>query len=58
MRRGSRTRPLRTRHLPPLTRKRIGDVVDGYTITALVADTGVHRLYQARDNATATNWWR
>jgi serine/threonine protein phosphatase PrpC len=40
----------RTRQLPPLARKRVGDVVDGYTITALVADTGVHRLYQARDN--------
>jgi serine/threonine protein phosphatase PrpC len=42
----------RTRSLPPLTRKRVGEVVDGYTITALVADTGVHRLYQARDNRT------
>jgi serine/threonine protein phosphatase PrpC len=42
----------RTRHLPPLPRKRVGEVVDGFTITALVADTGVHRLYQARDNAT------
>ena len=42
----------RTRRLPPLARKRVGDVVDGYTITALVADTGVHRIYQARDNRT------
>ncbi|MEO6408127.1 MAG: bifunctional protein-serine/threonine kinase/phosphatase [Burkholderiaceae bacterium] len=39
----------RTRGLPALPKKRIGDRVDGYTITALVADTGVHRLYQARD---------
>lgn len=43
---------VRTRQLPPLPRKRVGEVVDGYTITALVADTGVHRLYQARDNRT------
>ncbi len=42
----------RTRHLPPLPRQRVGERVDGYTITALVADTGVHRLYQARDNAS------
>jgi serine/threonine protein phosphatase PrpC len=42
----------RTRHLPPLPRKRVGDVVDGYTVTALVADTGVHRLYQARDSTS------
>ena len=42
----------RTRSLPPLPRKRVGETVDGYTITALVADTGVHRLYQARDNRT------
>ncbi|MFT3955155.1 MAG: bifunctional protein-serine/threonine kinase/phosphatase [Piscinibacter sp.] len=39
----------RIRHLPPLPRLRVGDAVDGFTITALVADTGVHRLYQARD---------
>ena len=38
----------RTRALPALGRCRIGDVIDGYTITAVVADTGVHRLYQAR----------
>jgi serine/threonine protein phosphatase PrpC len=42
----------RIRHLPPLPRKRVGELVDGYTITALVADTGVHRLYQARDNTS------
>jgi serine/threonine protein phosphatase PrpC len=39
----------RIRHLPPLPPLHVGEVVDGYTITALVADTGVHRLYQARD---------
>lgn len=38
----------RTRPLPALGRCRVGDVIDGYTITAVVADTGVHRLYQAR----------
>ena len=43
---------VRTRHLPPLPRLRVGDTVDGYTVTALVADTGVHRLYQARDGRT------
>ena len=31
---------------PPL---RVGDKLDGYTITARVADNGVHQLYQARD---------
>lgn len=40
----------RIRLLPPLPRLRVGDAVDGFTITALVADTGVHRLYQARDS--------
>jgi serine/threonine protein kinase len=29
----------------------VGDLLDGLTITALVADTGVHRLYQARDDS-------
>jgi serine/threonine protein phosphatase PrpC len=32
--------------VPPLWK--VGEVVDGYTITAKVADTGVHVLYQAR----------
>jgi serine/threonine protein phosphatase PrpC len=40
---------LRLRDLPALPRLRVGDAVDGFTVTALVADTGVHRLYQARD---------
>lgn len=39
----------RLRDLPPPPRLRVGDAIDGYTITAVVADTGVHRLYQARD---------
>jgi len=42
----------RTRSLPALPRKRVGDRVDGYLITAIVADTGVHRLYQARDTSS------
>ena len=28
---------------------RVGDKLDGYTITARIADNGVHQLYQARD---------
>jgi serine/threonine protein phosphatase PrpC len=32
--------------VPPLLK--LGDTLDGMAITALVADTGVHRLYQAR----------
>ncbi len=43
---------LRGRQLPLPPRLRIGDVLDGFTITATIADTGLHRLYQARDNAT------
>ena len=43
---------LRGRQLPLPPRLRIGDVLDGFTVTATVADTGLHRLYQARDNAT------
>lgn len=43
---------LQGRQLPAAPRLKVGDVLDGYTVTALVADTGVHRLYQARDAAT------
>jgi len=39
------------RLLPVLPRLRVGEQLDGFTITALVADNGVHRLYQARDGA-------
>ena len=43
---------LQARQLPVPPRMRPGDVLDGWSITALVADTGVHRLYQARDPAS------
>lgn len=36
------------RRLDPPPPLKVGDVLDGYVITALVADTGVHLLYQAR----------
>jgi hypothetical protein len=39
---------LQGRQLPVPGRLKVGDRLDGYTITAQVADTGVHRLYQAR----------
>jgi serine/threonine protein phosphatase PrpC len=42
----------RGHRLPAPGRLKVGDVLDGYTVTALVADTGVHRLVQARDNTT------
>ncbi|HSV81212.1 MAG TPA: bifunctional protein-serine/threonine kinase/phosphatase [Ramlibacter sp.] len=40
------------RQLPVPPRLKIGDTLDQFTITGLVADTGLHRLYQARDNAS------
>ena len=43
---------LASRVLPAAPRLHVGKVLDGYTVTALVADTGVHRLVQARDNTT------
>ncbi|HJV69958.1 bifunctional protein-serine/threonine kinase/phosphatase [Ideonella sp.] len=36
------------RRLPAPPLLKVGDTLDGMSITALVADTGVHRLYQAR----------
>ena len=39
---------LQGRQLPAPPRMKIGDRLDAFTITALVANTGVHRLYQAR----------
>jgi serine/threonine protein phosphatase PrpC len=42
---------LQGRGLPALPRRKVGDTVDGYVITAPLADTGVHRLYQAREIA-------
>jgi serine/threonine protein phosphatase PrpC len=38
--------------VPPVLRP--GDVLDGYTVTARVADTGVHLLYQARSAGDGT----
>ena len=40
------------RRLAPPPVLKVGDAIDGYVVTALVADTGVHLLYQARDQAT------
>jgi serine/threonine protein phosphatase PrpC len=37
------------RQLPVTPKLKVGDRLDHYTITAQVADNGVHRLYQARD---------
>lgn len=37
-----------SQRLPAAAKLRIGDKLDGLTITALVADNNVHRLYQAR----------
>jgi serine/threonine protein phosphatase PrpC len=39
---------LRGRQLPVPRRMKVGDVIDGHVITAVVADTGVHLIYQAR----------
>jgi len=36
------------RRLPAAPILKVGDALDGLHITALVADTGVHRIYQAR----------
>jgi serine/threonine protein phosphatase PrpC len=41
----------RGRRLPVPRKLAVGQRLDGYTVTALVADSGVHRLYQARDAA-------
>ncbi len=43
---------LEGRQLPVPPRMKVGDRLDGYVITAVVADTGVHRLYQAREPGT------
>jgi serine/threonine protein phosphatase PrpC len=39
----------RGRHLSALPKLKVGDVIDGYAVTALVSDTGAHLLYQVRD---------
>jgi len=43
---------LRSRQLPVPRRLKVGDVIDGHVVTALVADTAVHLLYQVRDPAS------
>ncbi|SCK47988.1 Serine/threonine protein kinase [Variovorax sp. HW608] len=40
------------RRLAPPPVLKVGDTIDGYVVTAVVADTGVHLLYQARHPAT------
>ncbi|MDE2367721.1 MAG: protein kinase [Burkholderiales bacterium] len=40
------------KRLPAAAALKVGELIDGYRITALVADSGVHRLYQARDPGT------
>jgi serine/threonine protein phosphatase PrpC len=42
----------RSRHLSALPKLKVGDVIDGYAVTALVSDTGAHLLYQVRDVKT------
>ncbi|MEX8517161.1 MAG: protein phosphatase 2C domain-containing protein [Leptothrix sp. (in: b-proteobacteria)] len=43
---------LQARQLPVPARLKVGDLLDGYTVTGVIADTGVHRLYQARHNTS------
>ncbi|HWP11794.1 MAG TPA: PP2C family serine/threonine-protein phosphatase, partial [Ramlibacter sp.] len=38
--------------LPVPPRLKVGDAIDGLTVTALVADNGINLLYQVRDPAT------
>lgn len=47
---------LRSRQLPVPPRLKIGDRIDGLVVTALVADTSVHLLYQVRDLDTRELW--
>lgn len=42
----------RAQDLPVLPLLKVGDPVDGLTVTALVADSGIHRIYQVRDPAS------
>ena len=37
--------------LPVPRRMKVGDTIDGHVVTALVADTAVHLLYQVRNSA-------
>jgi serine/threonine protein phosphatase PrpC len=45
-------RAAQTLPIPP--RLKVGDVLDGLTVTATVADNGINMLYQVRDPATQT----
>jgi serine/threonine protein phosphatase PrpC len=38
--------------LPSPPKMTVGAVIDGYTVTGMLVDNGVHLLYQARDNAS------
>ncbi len=40
------------KRLAPPHKLKVGEVLDGHTVTALVADTGVHLLYQARQHGS------
>jgi len=42
----------RAHDLPVLPLLKVRDRVDGLVVTALVADSGIHRIYQVRDPAT------
>ena len=42
----------RAQELPVLPLLKVGDAVDGLVVTALVADSGIHRIYQVRDPAS------
>jgi serine/threonine protein phosphatase PrpC len=53
MRAGLQDAVSRSRQLPVPRRMKVGDAIDGHVVTALVADTGVHLLYQVRDVASA-----
>jgi serine/threonine protein phosphatase PrpC len=43
---------VRSRQQPVPPRLKVGDEIDGHVVTALVADTGVHLLYQVREVQT------
>lgn len=43
---------MRGRSLPAAPRLKPGDVLDGYVVETVLADTGVHRLYRARESAS------
>jgi serine/threonine protein phosphatase PrpC len=47
-----RDEELVAQHLPVPPKLKIGDVIDGFTVTALVADSGVNLLYQVRDTTS------